>query len=111
MGLVGRAKPRVVCIHHHARDQRHDRPIKPVVPKEIVQGLLDEVTGFALRLRDTDIQRKVVRLAARGLGADQDMSHLRAIAMGDDQGVPAPNQFNDPRERRAKSGRLLLDAP
>ena len=79
---------RVVGSHLCLADDCRSLPGHAETSKLVAEVLLQRVADRALAVRTADVQRDLVHLVGRKLGASQDEAHLRAIAMADGD-IPA----------------------
>ena len=79
---------RVVGGHFCLADDRRRLPGHAEPAELVAEVLLQRIADRALAVRPADVQRDLVHLVGRKLGAAQDEAHLRAVAVADGH-VPA----------------------
>ena len=88
MGLLGMLESRVVGRHLGLADDRRRLTVHAEAAELVVEVLLQGVADRALGVGAADVERDLVQLVGRELGAPQDEADLRSVAMADGD-VPA----------------------
>jgi hypothetical protein len=75
----------------------------------VLQRLLENISDFALRTGNTDVETLLVDLPGRPLGSDQSCSHLRPVSMGNNESHAILQQSHNSLRNAVGIGDLFWD--
>jgi hypothetical protein len=99
----------IVTIDDDDREQRHDLSLDALGGEAIAQRCLEQEPDAALGLGDRDVERSGGHLGGALLHLDEHLTHLRPVAVHDDDVVIAPRQLDEPLRRPLGVPALLGD--
>src|ERR1019366_7989462 len=100
---------RIIQRDHHLGQHRHHRHLQTRKPKFRIKRLLQDVAYFALRGGVTDIERLSRNLARSPFRTQECRSHLRPVAVSENDAVAVTDQPGDLCRRASRVRQLLGD--